>query len=207
VSTLKAFHSSADAATYTVTGVAAPAGDLLVVVGAGTKTANIRTPTVTGLGGHWSLIASATAPPVKAGPARIYVFRTTISTSSSGSVVVSFGAGQLDVHVAISAVSRLAPGSGGIGVIATGSGTGTSGSAPLVGYPSSRTFTAFIHEANELSSPRPGYIELTDTKHGARPSGMSTQWHAGAMDPSPGATWATSSRWAGVSLELVATPV
>jgi len=126
--------------------------------------------------------------------------------TSGGTLTLGFGATQADVHVVVMGV-RDAGGSVSIGDVATATGSGTIGEISLDGASTSRTIVTVFHAVKEGSQPANGLIELADTAHGSRPSGMATAWSSAAFDPAPVYSWASASAWSGVAMEVMAATV
>jgi hypothetical protein len=87
----------------------------------------------------------------------------------------------------------------------TNSGTGTTGTCPYttLDQPGGRLMSFWGHRINEVVSPDTGWTEMSDA--GATTAQLETQYNNGGwQDFAPGATWATSSSWLALALEMKA---
>jgi hypothetical protein len=85
----------------------------------------------------------------------------------------------------------------------TGSGTGTTGTVSPAGIGGAVLLGAFSHAANELVTPDTTYVpwvEIADS--GTTSIQLEDQYTLSGGDKTFTATWATSSRWMGIALEM-----
>jgi hypothetical protein len=85
----------------------------------------------------------------------------------------------------------------------TNSGSGTSGSVTLDTFQGSGSaaFAAFLHNANETSTPGSGFTEFHNRAVGAPSLGLLTEGKIN--DNTVDASWATSTEWGVVAVEIV----
>jgi len=173
----------------------------VVVVGTTTNKPE-GAPEVSGLGLDFSSVTQVSFQVVGKIRSRVDAFIGT-GEASSGMLRMRFDEMQDDVHVAVLGVRN-----GGapvtIGDVSSSDGAGTIGLVPLNGASSSRVIVTVLHAADEGSQPESGSLELVDTEHASRPSGMATAWWPKAFEATPSYSWATPSSWGGVAIELTA---
>jgi hypothetical protein len=81
---------------------------------------------------------------------------------------------------------------------------GTSHTIPLLDAadPSSRVFSYFTHAANEATTFRTSWTELSDDAGSTPNMAHESQWRADEFETTASASWATGSRYHGVALEI-----
>ena len=203
---LATFHTGSNGASYATTIPGAAADEaVLVVVGSTATNSKSRVPTLSGSGMTFLHVGQVSFQPDVKFTSRIDAFVATQPPAASGVLTIGFGATQTDVHVAVMAL-RDDAGPVAIGEVVAASGSGKVASIDLDGAATSRTMVTVLHAAKEGSQPGPGSLELADTKHGSRPSGMASAWWPAAFEPVPSYGWNTSSAWAGLAFEVQPVP-
>ena len=203
---LATFHTGSNGASYATTIPGAAADEaVLVVVGSTATNSKSRVPTLSGSGMTFLHVGQVSFQPDVKFTSRIDAFVATQPPAASGVLTIGFGATQTDVHVAVMAL-RDDAGPVAIGEVVAASGSGKVASIGLDGGATSRTVVTVLHAAKEGSQPGPGSLELADTKHGSRPSGMASAWWPAAFEPVPSYGWNTSSAWAGLAFEVQPVP-
>jgi hypothetical protein len=66
----------------------------------------------------------------------------------------------------------------------------------------SRAFAFFVHPANEATTPRSGWTELSDTAGSSPNFAMESQWRSDAFETTASASWATQFRCFGMAVEI-----
>jgi hypothetical protein len=93
----------------------------------------------------------------------------------------------------------------------TGTTSNTSGwvATPSLSIPllpaadaNSRAFAFFAHPANEATTPRSGWTELSDTSGSSPNFAMESQWRSDAFETTASASWATQFRCFGMAVEI-----
>ena len=191
------------AVTAHVTASISPsAGKLYILAVQGKATSPGPTPTVTGCGMTWVLIRS-----VDTNNRRVSVFRAMKASGvTPGTLTISFSSSVDNASFHLSEWSSVdTTGTDGSGAIVQNGGdsgtTNTTGTANLAafGSGSNAAYAVFGHNSAENATPESGYTELGDTFLGD--TGMISEWKVG-QDLTINATWASSTNWRSVSLEI-----
>jgi hypothetical protein len=92
-------------------------------------------------------------------------------------------------------------------------GDGSTSAAPTgtldaaVNHASNRVFSFWQHRANEVTTHRTNWTELGDVSGSAPNTGFDAQWrNDGTNETTFGCTYATSSRYIGMAIEIAAAP-
>ena len=210
---LQQLHDVNDAASY-ATASYPPAANRLIVAFIATRGTNDTPTSVTGNGLTWSSIAA-----VNSGTGlRLMLYAALTGDSpSSGALTVAYTPTQTGQHISVFEFSGAKIDVSAADAIAqspTNSGTATSGSvtfAALTSGGGNRLCTGWCHAANEATVPRaaggppptnPAWTEIHDGSFATPASGMETQWLPSDLELTGGATWTTSSLWAGIGAEI-----
>lgn len=139
---------------------------------------------------------------------RLCLYRGMSASPSAGAVTATFTPATMGGGMVIdqSSADVDTSGSNGAGAIVqavTGSGSGTSGSVALAAFGAAlnAAFGAFAHRAAEGTTPGAGFTELGDIVATVANT-LATEYAEGDFDPS--ASWATSTEWAGIAVEVKA---
>lgn len=202
--------SVASATTASIT----PGGNrlILVTVHAYLSAGSVQpaTPTVTGNGITYSLVASQDTDNSGTDRGTMFLFRGMASAPTAGGITIDFGATtQTRIQWAVdqSGPDVDTSGTNGSGAIiqSTGVTLGAAGTSASVNFPSAMGagnvgFSAWGHQVQEGKTPRAGWTELADVTTVSLAS-VETQYISGT-DTAGSASWTTSSRAGGVIAEI-----
>lgn len=210
VSSLTSSSSTTDATSYATSSITPSANCLVLAtvqsrIGSGTPP---NTPTATGNGLTWVTVNSVV--PSNANNRKVTVLRAMGSSPSSGAVTFDFN-GQTQTH-AVWSIAQFCgvdtSGTNGSGAIvqsstAESSATGTTATVTLssISDSSNATYGASVHFINNDTVPGSGYTEIHDITVAENLTGFGTFWQVGT-DNTVDSTWATSSHWGIVGLEI-----
>ena len=202
--------SVASATTASIT----PGGNrlILVTVHAYLSAGSVQpaTPTVTGNGITYSLVASQDTDNSGTDRGTMFLFRGMASAPTAGGITIDFGATtQTRIQWAVdqSGPDVDTSGTNGSGAIiqSTGVTLGAAGTSASVNFPSAMGagnvgFSAWGHQVQEGKTPRAGWTELADVTTVSLAS-VETQYISGT-DTAGSASWTTSSRAGGIIAEI-----
>lgn len=207
--------STTDATSFATNSVTPVAGNLyhLVIGATQAASASIADPTVTGCSLTWTKIVS---DPATGGGRKLWFYRA-MGSPTTGALTISFGATSVDIFWCLLECSGVdTSGSGGSRAIvqsALSSISGSSGTSQQVDLATStpvdsldRCIFACLHLANENSTPRTNWTELSDRKHATLNANMEVQWRSDAFEATGSATWTTSQTRRAIMAELRAAP-
>ncbi len=214
-----AIHSSTDALSFVFPSIAA-SNNLLYVVFTQTAIGTAPAPAVTSVSGaglNFTEIGVAGGLLYSgAGVRRIQAWRALATTgATTGAITINVGGSILSIGMdavllEFSGMDATgANGSGAIGQIATNSASSaTSLTVTLPGFPNpnNRPVAFFSHRIQEATTPEAGYTELDDGSHSGPVTGAQCEWHAGAAENTPSASWLTAEIAGGFALEVKAAP-
>jgi hypothetical protein len=89
--------------------------------------------------------------------------------------------------------------------VVTNQGSGTTGTVTLAAYndTDNRPVSFWYHNANEGTTPDvTGWSELADSGHATPARAGESQWYSAGTDTTCTATWATSTGWVGIAVEM-----
>lgn len=210
-STTPDINDGANATSYASASWTPPSSGLIIVfVASAVTTGTAVEPTMSGNSLTWTKIVSHVAEP-SGNAQRITLFAANASGSSTGATTIDFGAEtQLCCNASFFSVDN-ADLSGGVAAafVQTPAGDGagaTSGSVSLsaAGSSDNRAIAAFMHAANEATTPRTNWTELDDFNGTGPTRGFETQYRGDAFETTASATWTTSSNWVGLAAEIKA---
>ncbi len=168
------------------------------------------TPTVTGNGITYSLVASQDTDNSGTDRGTMFLFRGMASAPTAGGITIDFGATtQTRIQWAVdqSGPDVDTSGTNGSGAIiqSTGVTLGAAGTSASVNFPSAMGagnvgFSAWGHQVQEGKTPRAGWTELADVTTVSLAS-VETQYISGT-DTAGSASWTTSSRAGGIIAEI-----
>lgn len=204
--------STTDAASYATASVTPTGGRLiLAAVHCYMATGSLQPPqpTVTGNGITYTLQWAQDVDTAGADRGTMWVFRGMSGAPTAGGITISFGGttvGACSWTVDQSSGDVNTTGTNGSGAIVSSTGVTSAGATTLsVNYAPAMTsgnggFAAFAHQVAQVKTPRAGWTELADVATVGVCS-LQTQYINGT-DTAGSATWATSSRAAGIILEV-----
>lgn len=201
---LTSSYDSVDRTAYT-TGSVAPGPDKLVLLTLWVRGPVGEPTSVSGNGLTWELEEKLGFDGAQG--VNVAVYRAMGSSPTAGTITISLPATASGAAWSVVEVGGVnTTGSNGAQAIAqsvAASGTGTTGTITLASFESASnaTFGAFGHNANEATTPEVGYTELHDVAGGSPLVALQTEWRPD-NDTSVSASWATSSSWRGIALEL-----
>ncbi len=201
-------NDSTDLASYANTSWTPPTSGLIIAFVVGRRVGGLDTPTMSGNGLTWTQIGVTLN--CANGNTGLSLFGANASGSSVGATTIDFG-GNTQTHCSVSFFHATGVDLSG-GVVAafvqqpTATGTGTTGTVPLVAAGSSdnRPVVAFTHGINEATTPRTNWTEVDDLAGTSTTRDLETQWRDDAFETTASATWATSDAWGGMAAELKA---
>lgn len=205
------FRNGGNATSYTTASWTPPSSGLIIlfVFSAVSATTAVE-PTVSGNSLTWTKIISVVAEP-SGNAQRITLFGANAAGSSAGVTTIDFGT---ETQLSCTASFIQATGvdlSGGVAAAfvqtPTNSGAGaTSGSVTLsaAGSSNNRPVAAFMHAANEASTPRTNWTEADDFNGSGPTEGLETQYRSDAFETTASATWTSSANWNGLAAEIKA---
>jgi hypothetical protein len=140
------------------------------------------------------------------------LFAAPAAGATTGATTIDYGSDtQLACRASFSQVTGLDL-TGGIVAAFVQTPTVPSGSAALSGtvslsaaaHADNRPYAVFSHVENEAMTPRTDWTELDDLSGTAPVSSIETQYRGDAFETTASASWATSSVWAGIAVEIKA---
>lgn len=201
--------SGTDATTYSTGSYTPTASRLMVAAVENSKVGTPETPTLTGNGLTWTQVATEQT----ATNTRLTVFVALSGASPSAGAVTSAHGGATQISGSIDVVEVDGADLSGTALAAvvqskTGgsASTATSGSVAMDNAPvaANRCFSAWVHAAQEASTPRASWTEIADLSHGTPGRGVETQWRSDAAEQTGSASWTTAATWGGVVMEIAA---
>ncbi len=201
-------NSTSNTTSYANASWTPPTNGLIVLFVVGFRAAAADTPTVSGNGITWTQIGSS----LSFGTSfhRLSLFAANAVGSTAGATTISFGA-NAQTHCAgsffhVTGVDLAGGVAAAFVQTPTGTGTGTTGTVNFAAAANvnNRAVVAFVHQANEATTPRTNWVEIDDLAGSADVRGLETQWRNDAFETTATATWTTSSAWGGIGAELKA---
>lgn len=200
---------STDLASYATASWSPPTtGIILISIINRNAAGNNTVVSVTGNSLTWTQIATVT---FSAGQDRISIFAAPAAGATTGATTIDYGANTqlmcrvsfahvtgLDLSGAIAAAFVQAP--TGTGVAATSSSITLS----AAGHADNRPYAVFVHLVNEPTVPRTNWTELDDLGGASPVATIQTQFRSDAFETTASASWATSTAWAGIAIEIKA---
>jgi hypothetical protein len=192
--------SSGATNSYTTDSLQPLPNRLYLVAVANTKASTPDTPTVTGCGLTWTQEETA-VPETGATQRRLTVFRA-YGAATPGKLTIGFSASQTGCQWSVLELVDVDPTTQVVQSVVN-SGTGTSGTVTLAAFGSADNATVgfFLHSAQENTAPGSGFTRV-NTQNFLGQS-IASEFRRD-NDTSVDMTWATSTTWAGVAIEVKA---
>jgi cell wall assembly regulator SMI1 len=174
----------------------APAPSATSVSGAGL--------TFTEIGGPGGVLYSGSI-----GLRRIQAWRALSSSGGTGSIAINLSGTSTSLDAVLLEFSGVdTSGTNGSGAVAqsatakVSSVTSISVALTPFSHPDNRPVAFFNHRVDEATTHEAGYTELDDATHTAPLAGAECEWHAGAAENTPSASWATAAAAGGFAIEI-----
>lgn len=199
-------ESNGDGSAYNTASFTPPANQLIIAFIAGTDNAGtVTTPTLTGCNLTWVWLAEGIR-----GTKHVTAFRAMGASPTTGAVSIANSSSQLDCLWSFVAFDNV-PTTGTHGSDAVvqavpgnfAASTGATITLAALADSGNATAGAFLHAANEASTPGMDYSELGDVNHSGPVAGFASEWRADG-NTTVNMSWATSSISAGVAIEIAA---
>lgn len=201
-------NSTASATSYSNSSWTPPTDGLIIVFVHSRIAGGPTTPTMSGNSLSWIQIGTTLNDGDGAGG--LSLFAANASPATTGTTTIDFGA---DVQVHCTGSFFQVEGidiSGGVSAVfvqnVTNTGTGTSGSISLAspGSADNRPVSFFWHLGDEQSTNQTNWTVIDNMNGSGRTRGLITQYRGDTFETTASASWATSSKWAGIAVELKA---
>lgn len=200
-------NSTSDASSFSTESWTPPtSGLILACVFSRAVTASENTlPTISGNNITWTQIETLAG----ASDTRVTLFGANASGSSAGATTIDFaGAVQRHRNVSFASVAGADLSGGVLAAIVqkpTNSGTGTTATVSLsaAGNANNRPYMCTRTNQNEVIDPRENWTELDDMSNTTLVS-TETQYRADAFETTATSTWATSTGWLAIAVEIKA---
>lgn len=216
VSLLASGADETDTTSYTTASISPVAGRVwLVFVWTPSNTTNADPPdaSISGAGITWTSLSSAVFTNDSGATRRkLQIFKGVAASPSSGVLTISYGAtagGCARAILELTGADTTNPIVSGSIVTNNSNTAATSGTVTLnaAANGNNRPIAAFVHNANEGTTPRTNWTEIVDAtvSHANPTCGNELQWRSDTFETTASATWTTSGKW-GVLAAEIATP-